>query len=114
MTHTSSENRLDLRTQLRGGTGEIKMYHLLEENELMGKAKMCTRLVVEPGCSIGSHPHNPEAEIYYIIKGELEMDDDGVIRQMHAGDIMITGNGAMHGLNNKSDKTAEVFAIILA
>lgn len=113
MRHTNSENRLDLRTQLRSGTGKIKMYHLLEENELMGKAKMCTRLIVEPGCSIGSHSHNPEAEIYYVIKGELEMNDNGVSCQMHEGDIMITGNGAMHGLNNKSHKTAEVFAIIL-
>lgn len=113
MIHTKNENRLDLRTQLRGGTGEIKMYHLFEENEMMGKAKMCTRLVVEPGCSIGSHFHDPEAEIYYVIQGNLEMDDDGVTRQMHAGDIMITGNGAKHGLHNTGDKTAEVFAIIL-
>ena len=114
MRHVRCENRLDLRPNLRGGNGDIKMYHLFEENELMGKAKMCTRMVVEPGCSIGSHPHNPEAEIYYVAKGELEMDDDGVTCIMREGDIMITGNGAVHGLNNKSDKTAEVFAIILA
>lgn len=114
MTRTRKENRLDLRTNLRGGDGTIKMYHLFEENELLGKAKMCTRLVVEPGCGIGSHPHDPEAEIYYVIRGELTMDDNGETRHMYEGDIMITGNGAVHGLKNESDSTAEVFAIILA
>lgn len=114
MHHAKETNRLDLRTNLRGGDGVIEMYHLFEEPELLGKAKMCTRLVVNPGCSIGSHPHDPEAEIYFVISGELEMDDDGEICTMRPGDIMITGQGSQHGLNNKGSQPAEVFAIILA
>lgn len=113
MHHKRHENRLDQRNNLRGGQGTIDMYHLLEEPEMLGKAKMCTRLVVRPGCSIGSHPHNPEAEIYYMISGTLEMDDNGQTVIMETGDIMFTGQGASHGLRNTSDHDAEVFTIIL-
>jgi len=114
MNHKRNENRLDQRVNLRGGQGTIDMYHLFEEHEMLGKAKICTRLVVKPNCSIGSHPHNPEAEIYYVISGWLEMDDNGRTVTMNTGDIMITGQGDVHGLRNISDQDAEVFAIILA
>ena len=65
------------RPNLRGGDGVIRAYNLLEPQELCGKANLCAIMTVEPGCSIGEHPHGPDAELYYMLEGTLEAWDDG-------------------------------------
>ena len=113
MVHYRYENRPDARTKVRDGSGYVVMYHLFEESELMGKAKACTRLVLDPGCSIGSHPHGPDAEIYYVAKGTIVCNDNGEEKLLHEGDVVFTANGHTHGIRNDSRETAELFTIIL-
>ena len=78
-----------------------------------GKAKMCARITLPPGSSIGEHPHQPEAEIYYVLDGEITVTDNDERIVLHPGDAMYTGGGNRHSATNESFRNAEMMAIIL-
>ena len=96
-----------------GGVGEIIINHRLEKETLHGKSRLCAELVIEPGCSIGEHPHTGEVEFFYVLEGTLvSINSDGTEEAFLPGDIMATGGGESHALRNDSDKPAKMLAII--
>ena len=96
-----------------GGEGEIIINHRLEKELLHGKSRLCAELIIEPGCSIGQHPHTGEVEFFYVLEGELlSQNADGTEEPFTVGDVMATGGGESHGLRNASDKPAKMLAII--
>ncbi len=101
------------RPNLRGGDGVIRAYNLLEPQELCGKANLCAIMTVEPGCSIGEHPHGPDAELYYMLEGTLEAWDDGEKTVLNPGDAMFTAQGKTHAVRNVSDKPAKMLAVVI-
>lgn len=113
MIRRKDERRLEERPNIRGGDGVIHSSHLLEKEELLGKATLCTVFTLDPGCSIGYHAHDPEAEFFYILEGELEANDNGTMTRLHPGDVMYTGGGATHSVRNDTDRPARMIAIIL-
>jgi mannose-6-phosphate isomerase-like protein (cupin superfamily) len=70
-------------------------------------------MVIKPGCSIGLHSHDQEEEIYYILKGQGVVVDNGIRQEVDEGDVVLTGGGASHSIENVSDEDLEVLAIIL-
>ena len=52
-------------------------------SELNPNMRLFAKLVLKPGCSIGHHVHENEDEIYYILSGTAETDDNGVKRVLH-------------------------------
>ncbi len=100
-------------SKLRDGRGLTTIYHLIEGNELKGKAKLISRLVLEPGASIGLHEHTCDFEVYYILKGEGRVLDGGFIQPIGPGDVVYTANGESHYLENTSNKQLELLAIII-
>ena len=67
----------------------------------------------EPGCSIGYHIHEKDAELFYIMKGTAEYNDNNVIRIVKAGDVTICPTGQGHGIANKTDEVVELVAVIV-
>lgn len=114
MIRHKKERRIEMRENIRGGEGTIKMAHLLEKEECFGKVNIAAVLKIKPGESIGLHPHDPDAEIYYILDGKLTVTDNGVESVMKKGDVMITGAGGTHSAKNTGKKTARMLAIVLA
>ena len=80
---------------------------------MLGRARLCSVITVEPGCSIGAHAHDPDFEIYYVLEGELKMDDNGTERVLRAGDAMLTKNGESHDVENRTNKAARLLAIVI-
>lgn len=105
--------RLQERPNIRGGEGTIHCYHMVEAEESYGKCTLCSLMVIEPGCSIGDHPHDPDAEIYYMLEGELQGEDNGVPCVLRQGDVMYTGNRETHNVRNATDKPVRMLAIVL-
>lgn len=114
MITRQSEMRVEMRDRVRGGEGTLRFQHLLEPAACLGKVKLCGVLTIEPGQSIGIHPHGPDAEIYYLLQGRLAATDDGVETWLEAGDAMFTGNGATHSVRNESGQAALLMAVVLA
>ncbi len=114
MVKYCKDMRTEIKKEVRGGQGQFETRHLLEPAETLDKCSLCSRMTLLPGVSIGEHPHSPDAEIYYCLSGELTVNDNGVDRVLHAGDIMFTGGGQFHSAANRSSEPVEMLAIVIA
>ena len=111
--YTLSENcpRKDVRVW--EGKGLIHVKDLTDKEGLYGHGRMFAHVTIQPGCSIGDHPHVHETEFYYILKGEGVFNDNGTEVTVRAGDICATGFGEVHGMENRSDAPLELIALIV-
>ena len=57
-------------------------------------------LILDPGSSIGDHPHEGDDEVYFIISGSGVMQVDGEQRSIGPGSAVLTRSGSHHGLVN--------------
>ena len=105
--------RIEMRERIRGGEGTLKCLNLLEKNDCYGKFNYVAIMELKQGKSIGMHPHGPDAEIYYLLKGQLTAIADGVKSQFYEGDIMLTANGKSHSVINESPQLAQLLAIVV-
>ena len=111
--YTLSENCPRQDANIREGKGIIHSKYLATAEEMYNHARLFAHMVVDPGCSIGDHPHDHETEFYYIIKGEAVFNDNGKEVILHAGDVCSTGYGAVHGLENRTSEPVELIALIV-
>lgn len=97
---------------LRGGNGKVNFDYLLGA-ETLGKAgSMFAQISLEPGSSIGVHKHEGEFEAYYILKGEADYNDNGVVKKISAGDVVCCPDGEVHGITNSGKETLVFVAFI--
>ena len=95
------------------GAGMAKMRLILETNEEMyNKGRVFNHLYLEPGCEVGWHIHHGDGETYYILKGHGEYNDNGTVKTVNPGDVMICPPGEGHGIENISKEPAEFIAVI--
>ena len=113
MIRKSGTYRTELRENMRGGSGNVKIEHFWEPgSEMLAHNRMAARLTLPPGGSIGFHNHENEDEIFIIVKGQAEADDNGTAVVLNPGDTLLTGNGAGHSIRNTGDGDLELIAII--
>jgi len=112
MIKRANEMVKEIKEEMRGGKGSVELTHIFMQDELTGKARLCARIKLNPGCSIGLHVHENEEEIYYIIKGNGLVNDNGVESKVFEGDSILTG-GASHSIENTGDEILEMIAIVL-
>ena len=113
MIRKAGEYRTELRENMRGGNGTVKIEHYWEaEKEMLAHNRMAAQLTLPPGGSIGFHNHDKEDEIFVIVKGVAEADDNGVKSLLHPGDTLLTGNGNGHAIRNAGECDLELIAII--
>ena len=113
MIRKKSEIQGNVVTNLRGGIGDITMFHFLTEQEARGSGRLFAKLVIEPGNSIGTHKHEGDMEAFYILKGKGLVSDGGTEVIMEAGDCHICPDGHTHSLKNVGEDSLELIAIIL-
>ena len=97
---------------LRGGHGVV---HKLDYN-LRTKPthmKLLSDIYLDSGCSIGTHIHQDEYEIFICCEGELVLLDNGIESILHSGDISICLPGESHSISNHTAQTAHFYAIII-
>lgn len=103
-----------IKDNLRGGNGSAELTHLFDAKDLAGKANMCAKVVLKPGCSIGEHTHDDDGEIYIVLSGKGMVNDNGTPKEMHAGDAMWTTGGEAHSIINHGDEDLVMLAIVIA
>ena len=97
----------------KDGVGISKMVHITDKEGLANKGRLFSYMELKPGCSVGSHEHENDFEIYYFLEGEGEVTDDGEVHKVYGGDVMITHEGHEHSLKNVGDSTLKFIALIL-
>ena len=96
----------------RGGDGTMeKLDYVLER--MPEHAKMFAEIRLEPGCSLGTHQHVGEYEIFFIKEGEITLNDNGTERKLHTGDFAVCYDGESHGIANRTDVPAALYAAII-
>ena len=76
MLNRNKEQKTDRIEHMRDGDGHVLRRTLIAPEDSCGKFKMCAKITLEPGCSIGEHPHQPDAEFCYMLEGELPILDN--------------------------------------
>jgi mannose-6-phosphate isomerase-like protein (cupin superfamily) len=104
--------KTEVRENMRGGKGNVEFVHFVD-CEKEKNIRMLAEITLRPGCSVGYHKHENETEYYIIISGTGTVNDDGAEKQVKAGDTIITGNGASHGLANTGDVPLVFHAVIV-
>ena len=114
MIRKAEECKVEFREHMRDGDGTVKITNLIEgDAELNGKGRLFGKITLEPGCSIGFHVHEKDAELFYILRGTAEYNDGGEIRTVTAGDVTICPTGTGHGIANRTDEIVELVAVIV-
>ncbi|NMA06454.1 MAG: cupin domain-containing protein [Ruminococcaceae bacterium] len=102
----------ELRENVKGGNNNIEFTHVFTAEETFNKAKLCAVLDFPPGASIGGHSHKPDAEMYFVLEGELTVVENGISKVLKPGDAAFTGGGDTHSVANNGKNNAKMLAII--
>lgn len=114
MFKSRNDASLEVRNQVRGGVGDANFNHIWKKgSELNSNMRLYAKIVLKPGDSIGYHVHEGEDELYYILSGRAETNDNGVIRELVPGDSTLTGSGEGHSIRALGPENLELLATIV-
>lgn len=100
--------------QKYNGKGTVSMCPIIFSNEeLNNKGRLFNHITVAPGNEFGYHVHNGESEIYYVLGGKGEYNDNGNTVIIEKGDVTFTQPGEGHGVKSVGEEPLEVLALIL-
>lgn len=107
------EYKTELRENMRGGNGTVKITNFVDKEALCEKARLFGTITLEPSCSIGYHVHEGDCEIFHILKGSATYNDNGTEITVNAGDTTVTPSGSGHSIKNETNETCEILALIV-
>ena len=113
MVRSEQEMVREVRSNLRGGQGDVEFIHLFTQEELGSKARLFAKIIIPPGGSIGFHEHHGEEEIYFILEGSGLVNDNGREVKVGPGDAVLTGGGAGHSIANAGEGSLVMMAAVL-
>ena len=111
MTIKQSEMKQEDRENMRGGEGTVHFTHFVPEKS-QKHLRLAAEVSLPPGASIGYHRHDNETEYFIFLEGSGTANDDGTEISVQKGDILITGEGASHGVLN-TGQTPLVFTAFI-
>ena len=114
MIRRANECNVEYRRHMRDGDGTVQITNFIAgPEELNDKGRLFARITLNPGCSIGYHLHDKDAELFPIINRTAEYNDNGVMRTVTAGDVTICPTGESRRIANKTDEVVELVAVIV-
>jgi len=113
MIRRSGEYKFDIKENMRGGDGSVKIEHYWHPGtEMKASNRLFAKLTLQPGCSIGFHKHEEEEEVFVVLRGSAETDDNGHNVVLNVGDTILTGDGSGHSIKCISQEPLELMAVI--
>ena len=101
------------KSNVRGGSGSPGFCYLFTEAQLGGRAEMMAEITLQPGESVGVHPHTENAEVYYLLEGSAMVSEDGTEHELQPGDAEFCADGHTHSIRNHTDAPIRFFAVVL-
>lgn len=114
MFRLKSDMNHEIKSNLRGGVGDLDFCHLFTGAELGGRADLFAIVTLEPGQSVGEHPHTANGEAYVVLSGAVTVTEDGESRVLNPGDAEFCADGHTHSIRNHTDEPATFLALIMA
>lgn len=102
------------RKRLFEGEGEAVIESLFSPGDFSDgiKVRLCARITIPAGGSIGHHVHRGEDELYYILSGSGKVRDAGDFREVFPGSAILTRSGEGHELLNTGPGEMVLLAVI--
>ncbi|MDD5455402.1 MAG: cupin domain-containing protein [Candidatus Margulisbacteria bacterium] len=113
MLKKKNELIIEKRENMRGGKGAIIFEHYFTQKEIQANCRLCAKITVPVGGSIGLHRHDNEDEVFIILKGQGICDDGTKKSQFSAGDALLTVSGGSHSIENTGKEDIEFIAIVM-
>lgn len=113
MIKTPEDYKREYREHMRDGDGTVELVNFATPAELNDKGRLFAKIILQPGCSIGYHEHPSDSELFYILEGTAEYNDNGEMRTVKAGDVTLCPAGTGHGIANKTEQTVSLIALIV-
>lgn len=107
----NNEMKTEIRNKMRGGDGGIKLKHYVSADKIPN-GRLMADITIPVDCSIGTHEHKSETEYYIILSGIGEVNEDGKIYSVSAGDVVVT-HDATHGIKNSGKTDLRMIAVII-
>jgi mannose-6-phosphate isomerase-like protein (cupin superfamily) len=104
--------KVEVKEKLREGEGSVTMTHLVPA-ETRRHCGLFAELSLEPGASIGYHDHPQNIEYFVILHGLGVVNDNGMEVFVRKGDVVITGNGSFHSIQNTGPGKLDMIAVIM-
>ncbi len=101
------------RANMRGGQGTVCVEHWFKPENFKAKVRLCARLVIPPGATIGEHAHEADDEVYIVLAGKGRILEKGEWVEIAIGDAILTGNGGSHSVENTGTEPLVIAAIIM-
>lgn len=98
MVKRANDIEVTTKEHVYGGEGALVSHILVDEKTMYGKNRLFNHCRLEEGAEVGHHVHTGDGEVYYILSGEGEFDDNGTMTTVHAGDVCWTPDGEGHSL----------------
>ncbi len=112
MIRRPAEMKMESRPNMRGGTGTVAIRHYFSKEEFRAPVRLCAKLIIPPGASIGMHSHDNEDEVYIVTRGSGLLDDGKTPTRIAVGDSILTGGGGAHAVRNDTSEELEIIALI--
>ena len=113
MFHKNSQMFTEHKPNIRGGEGSPLFRFLFSSEELGDRISMLAAVTLQPGESVGVHPHVDNGEVYYILEGRAMVAEDGVETELFAGDAEFCADGHNHAIRNHTDEPMTFLALIV-
>lgn len=97
----------------RGGLGKGEYRSVIPPELLKDEVKFFNIISLEPGASIGVHPHEGNYEVYIVLEGQALIHDDGENILCEAGDANFCADGKSHGISNPGKEPLVFLACIV-
>lgn len=113
MFQMKDEMATAVKHNIRGGNGSPSFRYLFSAEQLGSRAEMMAVITLQPGESVGVHPHETNGEAYVILEGAATVTEDGAARELHVGDAEFCADGHTHSIRNHTDAVTRFLAVIL-
>ena len=113
MVNKADDLKTEYRENMRGGEGTVKITHFVGAESLYEKGRLFAQIVLEKGCSIGYHTHETDSEIFQIVSGSAEYNDNSNVVTANKGDVLICPKGQGHSIKNVCDEPLVLTALIV-
>ena len=113
MVRKQSDFKTEIRENMRGGDGKVKISHFVDADALYEKGRLFASLTLEKGSGIGYHTHDADSEIFVVMQGTAEYNDNGNTVNVTKGDVLVCAKGEGHSIKNVGDEPVILTALIV-
>ena len=108
-----ADREVNEKENIFGGAGKIFNRVIVSQETMYNKNRLFQHGYLKRGDEVGWHVHNGDGEIYYILAGEGDFNDNGTVVKVRAGDVCWTPDGEGHSLVCTSDEPLEMIALVV-